>query len=277
MKSFSSPPKISILTPSYNQGQFIEDLIVSVIEQEYPNYEHIIIDGGSIDNTLEVLRKYDKKIIWESKPDAGQTDAVNKGWGKCTGDVVTWINADDWFEPGAFAVVMRCFADHPEVNVVHGHWYDADVQRMHLKLKYIPQITPTLLRRYCPGNVAMFFRRHVFEQCIPLDISLQYAMDLELLLKAVKAGAIFFHSGVPLASMRRHPGQKGSRYVWGTLKESRIVLPSRYFGKPTVLDHLYLVRQWALSQIKIKFVDPIRSQYRRKVRPLKEGKNYGSK
>src|SRR5687768_13083798 len=103
-------PKISIITPSYNQGRFIEETILSVINQNYPNLEYIIIDGGSTDNTVEIIRKYEQHLAyWVSEKDGGQSEAINKGFKKATGDIVCWINSDDFFMPGALSKVADCF------------------------------------------------------------------------------------------------------------------------------------------------------------------------
>src|ERR1700755_1492305 len=93
--------KISIITPSYNQGRFIEDAILSVLSQGYPDFEHIVIDNCSTDNTLDVLKKY-PHVKWVSEPDRGQSNALNKGFGLSTGDVLGWLNCDDFYLPGAF-------------------------------------------------------------------------------------------------------------------------------------------------------------------------------
>ena len=94
-------PKISIITPSFNQGVFIEDSIRSVQEQNYPNFEHIILDGCSTDGTIEILKKYDH-LIWSSEPDEGQSDAMNKGFNMASGDLIGWLNTDELYMPGAF-------------------------------------------------------------------------------------------------------------------------------------------------------------------------------
>lgn len=105
-------PKISIITPSFNQGQYIEETILSVIEQNYPNLEYIIIDGGSTDNTVDIIKKYEKHIdFWVSEKDKGQSDAINKGIRKITGDVVNWLNSDDYYMPGALHHVANVFSD----------------------------------------------------------------------------------------------------------------------------------------------------------------------
>src|SRR5665647_1802387 len=114
-------PKISIVTPSFNQGRYIEQTIQSVINQNYPNLEYIIIDGGSTDDTIEVIKKYEKHIsFWISEPDKGQADAINKGFAKCTGDIFNWINSDDYYEPETFKKLSNLFTTHKAVNVVCG-------------------------------------------------------------------------------------------------------------------------------------------------------------
>ena len=100
--------KISIITPSYNQGEYIEKTIKSILDQGYPNLEYIIMDGGSNDETVEIIKKYEDKItFWQSEPDKGQTDAINKGFEKCTGDIVTWLCSDDYYEPNVLFEIEK--------------------------------------------------------------------------------------------------------------------------------------------------------------------------
>jgi glycosyltransferase involved in cell wall biosynthesis len=114
-------PRISIVTPSFNQGDFIEETICSVINQNYPNLEYIIIDGGSTDKTVEIIKKYEKYITyWVSEPDNGQSDAINKGLHKCTGDIFNWINSDDYLEPGALFKIAHAFIKNPSALQVCG-------------------------------------------------------------------------------------------------------------------------------------------------------------
>lgn len=113
-------PKISIITPSYNQGHFIEETITSVLDQGYPNLEYIIMDGGSKDNTVEVIKKYEKHLTyWVSERDKGQSDAINKGFRMATGEVINWLNSDDYYEKGTLNKVGQAFTD-PNVNVYMG-------------------------------------------------------------------------------------------------------------------------------------------------------------
>jgi glycosyltransferase involved in cell wall biosynthesis len=116
-----SPPKISIITPSYNQGQYLEQTIQSVISQGYPNLEYIIIDGGSTDRSVDIIRNYEIYLTyWVSEKDNGQSDAINKGLRKATGDIVNWLNADDYYNPGALQTVANVFAKNLSIHVVCG-------------------------------------------------------------------------------------------------------------------------------------------------------------
>ncbi len=112
-------PRISIVTPSYNQGQFIEDTIQSILIQEYPDLEFIIIDGGSTDNSVEIIKKYENNLtFWVSESDGGQYDAINRGFSKTTGEIMAWLNSDDKYTPWTFSVVGDIFRTHPEVEWV---------------------------------------------------------------------------------------------------------------------------------------------------------------
>lgn len=114
-------PRISIITPSYNQGQFIEETIQSILHQDYPNLEYIIIDGGSTDQTVEIIKKYETQIsYWVSEPDRGQTHAINKGLAQATGDILAYLNSDDYYLPGVFHQVAAYFQQHPNTDLLHG-------------------------------------------------------------------------------------------------------------------------------------------------------------
>ena len=113
-------PKISIITPSYNQAEFIERTIQSVLDQNYPDLEYIIMDGGSTDGTVEILKKYDGKITWRSEKDNGQSDAINKGLEMAVGDIVAYLNSDDTYEPGALEKVAEFFQKNPDKKWVYG-------------------------------------------------------------------------------------------------------------------------------------------------------------
>ena len=116
----STYPKISIITPSYNQGQFLEQTIVSVLGQNYPNLEYVIIDGGSTDNSVEIIKKYEQHLAyWVSEKDKGQADAINKGLKFCTGEIFNWLNSDDYLENGALYKIAAAF-ENPVIDMVAG-------------------------------------------------------------------------------------------------------------------------------------------------------------
>lgn len=114
-------PRISIVTPSFNQGQFLEETILSVLNQEYPNLEYFVMDGGSTDNSVEIIQKYASRLTyWESKPDSGQSHAINKGWRMATGELVAWLNSDDVYYPGTLFEVAEIWQKDKSVGFIHG-------------------------------------------------------------------------------------------------------------------------------------------------------------
>jgi len=126
-------PKISIITPSYNQGRYIEQTIQSVLSQNYPNLEYIIIDGGSTDETVDIIKKYESQLTyWVSEKDSGQTDAINKGFAKCTGYIINWLNSDDYYEPATLHRVANAFMNNKDCKVVCGtEWAFEDEVESH--------------------------------------------------------------------------------------------------------------------------------------------------
>jgi len=173
--------KISIVTPSYNQGQFIEETIKSVIDQHYDNYEYFVMDGGSTDNTTKILEKYNDNITeWVSEKDKGQTDAINKGFRKCTGDIIAWINSDDMYCLDTFKTVADYFEKHPDCYVLQGCIIFTDQDGNLLKRKH-PNFS-----RFLGKNVmfpcmqpSTFFRREVLTKIGYLNNDFHMVMDVE--------------------------------------------------------------------------------------------------
>jgi glycosyltransferase involved in cell wall biosynthesis len=181
-------PRISIVTPSYNQGQFIEETIRSVLLQGYPNLEYIIIDGGSDDGSVEIIRRYEPWLTyWVSEPDGGQTEALAKGFSQATGEVVAWLNSDDFYEPNALAEAIRYFVQSPEMGLVYGDCTAVSVEGEILrqfKPGYLSLTDLVLHNGFIPQQSA-FFKRESLEQVGGLDASLHYVMDYHLWVRLV--------------------------------------------------------------------------------------------
>lgn len=183
LKSF---PKITIVTPSYNQGQYIEDTILSVLNQGYPNLEYIIIDGGSTDSTVEIIKKYaDRLAYWVSEKDSGQSNAINKGFRKATGEIINWLNSDDQLMPGALHTIAKYFQQHPDAAIVHGRieyfgetrkYYSQNIPKKDLEIRYVSHI--------CMPQPACFYRRQLLDEQGLLDESLHFSMDTDLFVRA---------------------------------------------------------------------------------------------
>src|SRR5688572_25596277 len=119
-------PLVSIVTPSYNQGRYIEETIQSVLNQDYPNLEYLVLDGGSTDETLEILKRYEGRLVWISEKDRGQADAINKGFHLAKGRILGWLNSDDTYSPGAIRKVAQYFQTHRDVGLLYGEGYHVD-------------------------------------------------------------------------------------------------------------------------------------------------------
>jgi glycosyltransferase involved in cell wall biosynthesis len=182
-------PKLSIITPTYNQGQFIEETIRSILLQNYPNLEYIIIDGGSTDDTAGIIKKYSPWITyWESEKDKGQSHAINKGLKKYTGDIVTWLNSDDTYLPGALNDGIGYLIKHPETGIVFADSVYTDLNGIHSgRTRPLPSFNYLNFVTSCENPISQpssFMRREVVEKLEELDPAFYYCMDWDLWLRA---------------------------------------------------------------------------------------------
>ena len=211
--------KISVITPSFNQGKFIEQNIQSVLTQRYPLVEHIVVDGGSSDETLEILKKY-PHVKWVSEKDEGQADALNKGLSMATGDIIGWINSDDYYEPDIFSFVVNTFEDE---NV---NWIIGDVSFEYMVInKKIQRQSPKITVRHLLKNPDIlrqqgaFFRKSFLKQEGGWNKKFQLVMDLDLWLRLAKASEPVMVSK-KIGVFRMQPDQKTSgRNLLKQLKE----------------------------------------------------------
>jgi glycosyltransferase involved in cell wall biosynthesis len=174
------------VTPSFNQARFLEDTLRSVVSQDYPRTEHIVVDGGSTDGSVEIIRRYASHLhAWVAEPDRGQSHAINKGLAMAHGDVLAWLNSDDTYLPGALNEVGGFFARHPDVDLVYGDFVftDAGGRPMRRRHVFATMSYESLLCHDYLGQPAIFFRRSLLDKVGPLDESLHYCMDWDLFLR----------------------------------------------------------------------------------------------
>ena len=220
-------PLVSIVTPSLNQGRYLGEAIRSVLEQDYPRIEHIVVDGGSTDGTLDVLRRF-PQLRWVSEPDRGQADAINKGFAMAQGEIFGWLNADDYYLPGAVSAAVDALLSEG-AGLVHGGWRQVDEKGT--TIRDVPAVTFDYGRQLERANrVAQpgsFFTREAFEAVGGVDETLTYAMDYELWLRLGRDYPVS-HVDQVLAAYRFHPTSKTVAESEGFLAET--VRASRRHG-----------------------------------------------
>jgi glycosyltransferase involved in cell wall biosynthesis len=204
-------PTISIVTPSFQQGRFLARTLYSVAIQAYPALEHVVQDGGSSDETLDVLRRFEPALTrWASEPDEGQADAINRGFRQTTGEIMAWLNSDDLLLPGALAYVATYFAEHPDVDVVYGNRLMIDEYDGQIGAWILPAHNDRVLTYadYVPQET-LFWRRRLWESVGgSVDPTFRYALDWDLLLRFREAGATMVRLPRFLGAFRIHYQQK---------------------------------------------------------------------
>ena len=230
-------PRISVVTPSYNQGQFIEDAIQSVLNQNYPNFEHIIIDNCSKDNTIEVLKKY-PHLIWVSEPDKGQSDGLNKGFQCAQGDWILWLNADDYIMPETMKTFSNAIIKYPSADLFYGHVRFVDAHKKLIKIVYhIPySYALTLFGLYLPPSTGSLFRASLLKEN-PLSEDYHYVMDVEWFLRCGKKLKTILLDDV-LSAFRVSGANKTSQSF-----TSKIILP-RQMAERIMYREKYIYSRW---------------------------------
>lgn len=243
LPSLIDPPSIAIATPSFRQGHFLERTLRSVLDQNYPRLEFAVQDGGSRDETVDVLKRYDDRLThWASHPDHGQAHAINLGFQHARGEIMAYLNSDDLLLPGTLHYVADYFQRHPKVDVIYGHRVliderDAEVGRWVLPrhdnytlgwVDFVPQET-------------LFWRRGIWEKAGgAMDESFQFALDWDLLLRFVAAGANIVRVPRFLGAFRLHDAQKTSTQIATRGEEEIQKLRERTLGRKVMLSEVGL-------------------------------------
>lgn len=205
-------PSISVVVPSYQQGTFLEETIRSVLLQGYPNLELLVMDGGSSDESVEIVRRYEKWIAgWVSERDGGQSAAINKGWLRSRGELLTWLNSDDLLLPGWAQATAQAMVAEPSIDLVYCDVQVIDGKSLPLWLFSGAPVSIERFVVYWKGAFAQqgfLMRRRVLDACGPVDEKLHFAMDADYWLRLLMAGRRFLHLGRTLAAFRMHESAK---------------------------------------------------------------------
>lgn len=259
-------PRISIITPSYNQGNFIEETIRSIISQKYENFEYFIIDGGSTDNTLEIIRKYESHIAyWVSEPDHGQTHAINKGLARATGDIIAYINSDDYYLPETFHKVADYFHKNPETDLLHGRCRYVDINGNKIgehfgdieTFEEILDLWNVWWNRRQFVQPEVFWSRRLFEKVGFFNESLHYVMDYEYWLRALRVGGVVKKINREISAFRFTPDQKSNHSEKVADELLKVIEPIIWDKNEDIAywNRLKLKGKWLYDNLFLKTVD----------------------
>jgi len=225
-------PRISIITPSFNQGRFIKQTIDSVLSQNYPNLEYIVMDGGSTDDTISILKSYGDKIIWESKKDKGQSDALNMGFKRSTGEIVAYLNSDDVYLPNTLFTVGEYFLENPNIMWLTGDYFIIDAENKKIQsfvagykklLRYNPSLFLLCIANYII-QPSTFWKSSLFKEIGYFNESYKFCMDYDYWMRIFQK---YFPSVLPrhFSLFRIHDASKGgSQYKAQFEEEHEVVI-----------------------------------------------------
>ena len=267
-------PLISIITPSYNQVEFIEDTILSVIGQNYPNFEYIIIDGGSSDGSVEIIKEYAHRLAyWISEKDSGQSSAINKGFRRAAGKIICWINSDDILLPGALSAVGHYFSKNPDVMFVNGNTMRIDAQSKILFNNHILKQNKWFAKHgiFNIAQQSMFWRRELFDSIGYLDESMHCMMDLEFLIRIFESNVRIGQIDRTLAAIRIH-GKTKTCLATDYWTQDKIKIRTLYCGNydNENVSWFYFFLFVVIKMVKLKYLRDIIFKIRWKGKPVKE-------
>ena len=225
----SALPLVSIITPTYNMAKYLTETIESVLSQDYPNIEYIVVDGASTDGSLDILERYQGRLRYFSEPDRGPSDAAWKGFRQARGEIFAWLNADDTFLPGAVRKGVEYFQAHPETDVVYGEgWWIDDSGATIGRYPTLPFDAKVLERDCFICQPASFIRATAYRRC-ELDPSVNRSFDYDLWIRMAKAGIRFDAIPQYLANSRMHTGAK-TIYERDSVFQASMDLLKRHYG-----------------------------------------------
>lgn len=248
----STMPLVSVITPSFNKGPYIEETIESVRNQTYNNIEHIVIDAGSTDETIPVLKKYEDQLQWVSEPDRGQSDAINKGWRMAKGDIIAYLNADDTYLPDAVESVVTFFEENPDVQMVYGDGIITNERGENPRIIKCGELNLNSLA-FCRNNIfqpSVFLRKEVFNTIGDVDVNLHLAMDLDYWLRV----ALVYKTGYiqkPLSVAKIYPDAKSSAMLVGYVTEFEYIL-GKLFSNPLLPEWILIQKNDAYNFVYMK-------------------------
>jgi glycosyltransferase involved in cell wall biosynthesis len=230
-------PLVTVVTPSFNQAEYLEQTIVSVLEQDYPTLEYMVVDGGSTDGSVEIIKKYaDRLAWWVSEKDNGQADAINKGLSRAKGEIVAWLNSDDVYLPGSIRRAVETLQEHPEAGLVYGKLLSINARGEHVNtIEYKQYALEDLLAFFIIGQPTVFMRGNLLRQVGSLDESYNYLLDHQLWLRFAELAPMVYVPR-PAAAARYHPTAKN-------------MAQAEHFGQEA-----YRILEWAQTQPKMAAV-----------------------
>jgi len=237
---------VTVITPTYNQADYLDETIQSVLNQDYPNLEYIVLDDGSKDNTIEILKKHGDRIIWDSHPNMGEARTVNKGFSLAKGEIISVVNSDDPLLPGAIQNIVRLMCENPEIGVAYPDWNMIDADgRIIRRIQTFDYSYINMLRwHHCVPGPGTFFRRDVMSKLNGRDPQFRYVSDFDFWLRA---GLITDFARIPvtMATFRMHAGSASSSQASEDMAEEHIRLINKIYSLPYITDEALKVKREA--------------------------------
>jgi glycosyltransferase involved in cell wall biosynthesis len=269
--------KVSIVTPSFNQAQYLSETMDSVLGQNYPEIEYIVMDGGSTDGSVEIIKKHAARLAhWESAPDKGQADAINRGLARATGEIVAYLNSDDALAPGAVRAIVEGFRAHPGAGVVYGGTEKIDDDGQVVKPKFITPYSRDLLKTFClVPQPSSFYSRAAWDQCGPFNPELHFVLDWDFLLKVADRFPIVAIDEL-ISRFRVYQTTKSSAGGWPRLRE--IADTGRKYNGALDYNYVVYTALRAASTLEKPFVGnskgPLRQLVMKLALTFKDGRHF---